>query len=338
MEEKNLASLDPAFFTIVMGTGAFSIATLEMAQILPWLYVPALLLNYCNYLLFLVLAILAVISWGRNHKGIAANFSTPNGCALYSACGIALLVLGAQALRFGAGDWAAMILWSAGALLTLCLNFIIMLRFFLHPGLELTHFTPVFFVPVAGLVVIPVAGAQLSSFASGFGAILITTVCILALGGGIALYGSLFSLLMQRHLLASPIADQLAPTFWIHLAPAGWAGVSILAIAKQIIGPEFVPAAVLLALLLFGVTLWWLFMVILIGLRAAFKKKLSFNLAWWAFVFPTGSVAILSDRLDLVQTKFLFPFLWSLLALLWLLCAYKTVVSYYQKLFQMQRR
>lgn len=34
-------------------------------------------------------------------------------------------------------------------------------RFFMHPGLEIDAISPVFFIPVAGLVVMPVAGTQI---------------------------------------------------------------------------------------------------------------------------------------------------------------------------------
>ncbi|MBD5553425.1 MAG: hypothetical protein HDQ44_03710 [Desulfovibrio sp.] len=326
----NLPCLAPVLFTIVMGTGAFAIASLEMASYLSWLQYPALVLNCFNYLLFFCLAFWALLSWRSNLALIREHFQSPASCALYSACGIALLVLGAQALHFELGLVTALCFWSAGALLTIGLNFTIMLRFFLHPGLNLTHITPVFFVPVAGLVVVPVAGFQLAANVDEVLGGIITLVSILGLGGGVALYFGLFSIMLQRHLLIAPLPEQLAPTFWIHLAPAGWAGVSLTAFAANILPPEYNGAAMLLALLLFGATLWWLVMVIIIGLRAAYARRLPFNLSWWAFVFPAGSVTILAQRIDLAPVHSLFPILWGLLALLWLLCACGTIWSHKQ--------
>lgn len=328
----NLPCLAPVLFTIVMGTGAFAIASLEMASYLSWLQYPALILNYFNYLLFFCLAIWAVLSWRSNLALIREHFQSPASCALYSACGIGLLVLGAQALRFELGLETALCFWGAGALVTIGLNFTIMLRFFLHQGLDLTHITPVFFVPVAGLVVVPVAGFPLAANVDGALGGIITLVSILGLGGGLALYFGLFSIMLQRHLLIAPLPEQLAPTFWIHLAPAGWAGVSLTAFAANILPPEYKGAAMLLALLLFGATLWWLVMVILIGLRAACARRLPFNLSWWAFVFPAGSVTILAQRIDLAPVHNLFPILWCVLALLWLLCACGTVWRHKQNL------
>lgn len=334
MNPKKTSFPGPVSFTIVMGTGVFSISCLEMASVIPGLRWLAWFLNILNYCLFFVLAIWAFAAWSKNAGILRENFNTPAGCALYSACGIALLVLGAQALRFGFGDAPAIFFWSCGALLTIGLNFAIMLRFFLHPGLEISHITPVFFVPVAGLVVVPVAGAPISMLLHGFAGDVAIMVCILSLGGGLALYAGLFSIMLQRHLLTAPLPDQLAPTFWIHMAPTGWAGVSLTAFAQYILEPEYAPAAMLAAMLLFGASLWWLVMVAAICLKAAKSRTLSFSLSWWAFVFPIGSVALLAKNLAINSANIFFPFFWVLLGALWLLCACKTLLFCRNMLFR----
>lgn len=331
MNCKKIPVVAPVCFTIVMGTGVFSISCLEMAPMFPGLSRLAWGLNILNYCLFFFLTGWMVLSCATNRGAILEHFNTPASCALYSAAGIGLLVLGAQALRFGLGDIWSILFWSAGALLTLSLNFAIMLRFFMHPGLELAHITPVFFVPVAGLVVIPVAGAPISLLVDGAARDVVVMVCTLALGGGAALYAGLFGMMLQRHLLIAPLPDKLAPTFWIHMAPPGWSGVSLTAFAKYILPPEYAPAAMLLALLLFGASLWWLIMVAVIALRAAKKRTLPFSLSWWAFVFPLGSLVVLSDGLDFRPANEMLPILWCLLGALWLVCALKTILSFMPK-------
>lgn len=118
MLPRQMPFLPPAAFTIVMGTGAFAIATLEMAHHAPFLYVFAWLLNVLNYILFFFLTIWAGLSWPKNRATLHENFEHPDNCALYSATGIAVLVLGAQALRFEFGHGATIAIWICGALLT----------------------------------------------------------------------------------------------------------------------------------------------------------------------------------------------------------------------------
>lgn len=326
MEIRKPPFLAPVAFTIVMGTGALSIATLEMARAVPFLYWCALSVTILNYVLFCLLAAWAFMSWPQNCRTLVEHFDQPDTCALYSAAGIALLVLGAQALRFGFGEFMAIGIWSMGAILTFFLNYGILLRFFLHPGVEMAHITPVFFVPVAGLVVIPVAGAPICGLLDGFAKDLVSMFCLFALGGGLALYMGIFGMMLQRHIMFRPLPDNLAPTLWIHLAPIGWAAVSLLALGKNVFPQSYFAAVQVIALLLFGAAIWWLVMAAIICLRALFQHNLPFHLGWWSFIFPIGSVTILSGNLDFGPARIFFPWLWTLLAALWIFCAVKTVI------------
>ena len=327
MTVRNMPFLAPAAFTMVMGTGALAMATLEMSQIFPPLYWFAQFLNILNYALFFLLALWAALSWPKNVPTLLENFEQPDNCALYSALGIALLVLGTQALRFGFGEIIAVCVWGPGALITLVFNYGILLRFFLHPGIEMSHSTPVLFVPVASMVVLPVAGAPISVMLdSGVIRNIVILVSILALGGGLALYVGLFSMMLQRHLLIRPLPDQLAPTLWIHLAPIGWAAVALLALAQNVFPEAYLGAVEVIAILLFGAAIWWLIMAAIICIRALTSHNLTFSMAWWSFIFPIGSVTILSNHLAFAPANMLFPWLWALLAGLWTYCAVKTVV------------
>lgn len=326
MSPKPVPFLPPASFTVVMGTGALALATLEMSATTPWLFPFAQILNILNYILFILFGLLAALSWPKNKGALLENFEQPDNCALYASVGIALLVLGGQALNFGFGEIPALCIWGAGALLTLALNYGILLRFFMHPGVEMSHITPVLFVPVASMVVLPVAGAPIGAPLWPVFQNIINLACILALGGGLALYIGLFSMMLQRHFTLKPLPDQLAPTLWIHLAPIGWAGVALTAFAKHILPPEYAPAAQLFAFLLFGAAFWWLIMAAIICLRAILHHKLAFSMAWWSFIFPIGSITVLSGRLNFAAPNMLRPFLWLLLAGLWLYCAIKSVI------------
>ncbi len=66
MTVRNMPFLAPAAFTMVMGTGALAMATLEMSQIFPPLYWFAQFLNILNYALFFLLALWAALSWPKN--------------------------------------------------------------------------------------------------------------------------------------------------------------------------------------------------------------------------------------------------------------------------------
>lgn len=325
MNIRGIPFLAPAAFTMVMGTGALALATLEMAQKVHWLIWFAQFVGIANYIIFFILAVWSCISWPSNMPTLVLNFEQPDNCALYSAVGIALLVLGAQILRFGINDFLACLVWCLGALVTLLFNYGILLRFFLHPGIEMSHITPVLFVPVASMVVMPVGGAPISLILGGIAKNIVILASILALGGGLALYIGLFSIMLQRHLMLKPLPCQLSPTLWIHLAPIGWAGVAIISLGQYALPPQFWAATQFIALILFGAALWWLFMAAILCLWAVKKHDLGFSMAWWSFIFPIGSVTILSNHLEFEPARMMFPFLWCMLAGLWLFCLIRTI-------------
>lgn len=321
-----LPCLPAAAFTTVMGTGALALATWKLSQDWPWLCWPAYALNLLNYALFFILCLVACLTWSKNFALIKTHFEHPDNCALYGACGIALLVLGAQALAFGFGWFVGIFFWTCGIIITLAFNLGLLLRFFLHPGVELEHITPVLFVPVASMVVAPAAGAPIAIHLGGICGDLALLASIIALGGGLMLYGGLFGLMFQRHLLLKPLPNPLLPTCCIHLAPIGWAGVAILELTRDVSPEQWQGGGQMLALIFFGSALWWLLMAALLCLRAIYKRQLTFSLSWWSFIFPIGSVAILASRLEFAPAKAIFPGLWALLAIIWLICAVKTVI------------
>lgn len=317
--------LAPASFTIVMGTGAFAISTLNMAKDYAFLHLPACCLNVLNFLLFCFLVWRAARTWPRSADFMRADFDSPHQSAFYAAIGISLLVLGTQAMEFEMGREAALILWSLGCFLTFMTNFTLFLRFFLCPALRLEHFTPVFFIPVGGLAVIPVGGAAFMGCAHGTARDILLLVNALAAGAGLLLYFGLFSLLLQRHFLSYPLEDRLAPTVWIHMAPIGWSGVGVLALGQAVCAPNGLDMARLFACLLWGGAAWWLIMAGLLTLRAVLRRGMFFTFAWWAFIFPLGAITVLSFRLGGAFTA-VFHVLWFLMAFLWLLCAARTAL------------
>ena len=325
MQQKNTAFLEPAFFTIVLGTGALSVATMRLAQTVSWLVPVAWILNILNTCVLVALLLFAGKSWSQNRDMVLAAMDAPQRSAFFSALGISFLVFAAQALNFHMGlVWATMS-WTIGVLLTWGLNLATLYRVFLKPDLELEQFAPTFFIPVAGLVVVPVAGSALWQAAAGAAQEAIVLVCVISLGAGLLLYLGLFALMLQRHVLRPPLADQMVPTVWIHMAPIGWGAVSLLGVG-QMYGDEAGPvAAQLLASLMWGGGLWWLIMAVMLTLRSVLRRQLHFSLAWWGFIFPLDSMTVLSTMLDMPGAGNVAWLLWLLTVALWLACAWGTV-------------
>ncbi|MDE5833794.1 MAG: hypothetical protein K2H64_12605 [Desulfovibrio sp.] len=322
---KSIERLEPAAFTIIMATGAFALATGDLSRIFPVMLKPAQILNVLNFILFGLLLVFALCTWPFHDKEFREDLLNPQSAAFYAALAIAFLVLGAQGLRFGLPDWLSVSLWATGCLLTLGVSFAINYHFFTRATPALNLFTPVFFIPVGGLVVIPVAGVNIMNLAAGFLYDLLLMVNSMALGGGLLLYTGLFSLLLHRHYTTESLPHRLAPTVWIHLAPIGWGGVSFVALAEHF--GKLESFSRMFAVLLWGACCWWLIMCLILTCRAAFSGQMKFSLAYWAFIFPLGAIAILSFRLG--QSWWAaFYFAWGLMAGVWLIAAWNTLKSF----------
>lgn len=321
---RNLPSLPPAAFAIVMSTGTLACATRAQAQTLAWLDLPAWCLCWLNLAIFAFFCPYALISWLKRGAELKQACALPGQAAFLSTSGIALLVLANQCLFFDFGPVPAFCFWLAGALVTFGLNLGILFRTFVNKC-DLGQITPVFFIPVVGLVVIPAAGSALSTgFAQPWSG-LIQLVCVLALGAGLLLYSGLFAAMLQRHLLLEPLPDLLTPTLWIHLAPLGWGSISLIALGHVLATSSTQETLAFLALLGWGAAAWWVIMAGILTVRALLHRALKISLAWWSFIFPLGSFTLLTRLLAIEFAPLITLAVWLLMSVIWLAAIYGSI-------------
>lgn len=315
--------LPPAAFAIVMSTGTLACATLSQAQLAPWLEIPAHILCWLNFALFAFLCPYAIGSWLAKKADLKKACCLPAQASFLSASGIALLVLANQCLFFELGVTAAFIFWLAGILVTFGLNIGILYKIFSEQH-TLEHITPVFFIPVVGLVVIPAAGCAISTGLDAPWNGLAQLVCALALGAGLLLYSGLFATMLQRHMLVGPIPDLLTPTLWIHLAPLGWGAISVISLGHVLAPPATQDTLQFFGVLAWGAAAWWVLMAGILTLRAIWRHAMSFTLAWWSFIFPLGSFTLLTKLLNLNYGGSIAFCAWILMAVIWIMATIKT--------------
>lgn len=319
-----LPCLHPAAFAINMGTGTLACVTLGQASIFPYLAWAGKMLCLFNYGLFCVLFLYATISWTSGREEIKKHMKLPGQLSFFATFGIALLVLANQTMLYGLNKKIAVFFWIAGTITTFLINITILLKSFLRKH-ELEHITPAFFLPVVSLVVISFSGCPLSLEMNESYKKLMLLACSLGLGAGIMLYSGLLGTMLQRHLLLDPLPDHLAPTLWIHLAPLGWGSLGVLALVQAIAEPQTVKTLEILAILAWGAAFWWVIMAGILTIRAVIHKGMQFSMAWWSFIFPLGSFALLTMRLKFCFSTEIAFCVWLLMLSLWLLSALKTI-------------
>lgn len=326
---RHLPTLPPAAFAIVMSTGTLACATRAQAAAFAWMHLPAWCLCWLNLAIFAFLCPYALLSWLFHRAELKNACALPGQSAFLSTSGIALLVLANQCLFFDFGAVAAFCFWLAGTITTFGLNLGILYRTFVHKH-ELTHITPVFFIPVVGLVVIPAAGSALSMGLAQPWSGLVQLVCVLALGAGLLLYSGLFAAMLQRHLLLEPLPDLLSPTLWIHLAPLGWGSISLLALGHILATAATQETLAFFALLGWGAAAWWVIMAGILTTRALLRRALKISMAWWSFIFPLGSFTLLTRLLAIEFGAIITLAVWILMAIIWLAAIHGTICLAWQ--------
>lgn len=316
--------LPPATFAIIMSTGTLACATLAQAETFAVLKLPAQILCWLNLALFVFLAPYAAINWLWHRTDLRSQCHLPGQQAFFSTIGIALLVLSNQSIFFDLGEIYALTFWLAGVTVTFLLNFAILFKVFVERH-EQTEITPVFFIPAVGLVVIPLTGCALATDMGSPWNSLFLIVCLIAMGAGLMLYSGLFATMMQRHLLLEPVSDHLTPTLWIHLAPIGWGAIGMLSLGKLLTTGASFDTLEFLALLAWGAAAWWVIMATILTIRALAHHGLYFSMAWWSFIFPLGSFALLTKMLNIPCSQPISFTVWLAMLLIWLADAYKTL-------------
>ena len=153
------------------------------------------------------------------------------------------------------------------------------------------------------------------------------------LGAGIILAGAIIVLFYSRLAYYKVPEGALVTTTWLVVGPLGQsiAGMIALGGAAKTVWPEFGQGLALCGLfygvLVWGFAMYWLAMAIALTIRAA-RKRLPFNLGWWAFTFPVGVLTAGTDALYAQTHAHIFAIasvaLLALLATMWSLVAVRT--------------
>jgi len=318
-----VASFAPGWFASVMGTGVLAMTTRTLSLRWTWLAPAAEALHWFNIGMFLLIAIPWLLRWFQHTDKALATFRHPMQSPFYATLTVALLVMAAQTLNFGLGEELARAIWWCASVMTFALNFIILFRLFTGEDAAMEHMTAAHFIPAVGLVVIPVAGIPLLNGVEGLAHDLALLVNIAGLGAGFLLYLGLFCLLFQKHLLHAPFPGKLIPTVWIQMAPLCWTAFSLMQTADALGG-----SAALAAMLMWGASLWWFLMAVLLTFTAWRRGTLVFSLVWWSFIFPLGALTTLSLKLGSAGLPLggeLGVLLWALLVTAWAVTMARTL-------------
>ncbi len=265
-----LAHLPVTFFAVVMGVAGLSLAWLRasallgapvaVGQVLFWLAA-------ASYAAVLGAYAAKVV---RHRDAVRRELHHPVRLAFVPTSTIALLLLATAGQEIVPG--LARGLWWVGAVGQLALTLYVVSAWISRSTFGTQHVNPAWFIPVVGLMVVPLAGVR-------FGPL--DLVSFFFSVGMLFWLGMLPMVLSRLFVHEHPMPHQLLPTLAVLIAPPA---VGFLAWLKLHGGALDIPAR-----MLFDVAV---FFALLFVAQVGRLRRIPFFLSWWAYSFPLAALSV----------------------------------------------
>lgn len=275
-----LSHFPVTFFATVMGLAGLSLAWSRasavidvperVGEVLFWISLAVYVAVLAAYLAKLV----------RHPRAVREELAHPVRLSFVPTITIALLLVATAGQHTATALAEAM--WWAGAGGQLVLTLYVLSAWINRPIFALEHVTPAWFIPVVGLVVVPLAGVQYADLELSW----------FFFAVGVTFWIPLLAMVLSRLFVHDrPVPPRLLPTLAVLIAPPAVATVAYLRLVPEgSDGP--VPR------LLYYVAL---FFALLFLAQVNQLRKLPFFLSWWAYSFPfaalTVATAVMADAI-----------------------------------------
>lgn len=222
---------------------------------------------------FLIVAFLgALAAKGLLHPAsLRADWEHPIRIAFFPAISVSLLLLGAFLLPLLPG--LAEGVWLLGALMHGLLTVLVLSAWIGQRSFGPVHMTPVWFIPIVGNAIAPVAGVGLGYLELSW----------YFFSVGLGLWLSFLALVFNRLIFHEPLPGKLRPTLVILIAPPSVGALSWM----QLHGGQVDDIARMLLNLGF-------FFALLVATKLPGLLRLPFALSFWALTFPVAALSIVS--------------------------------------------
>ena len=306
-----------SFFAAVLGMTGTTIALQRAERFLG--LPPGLsgILLVVSIAIFLVITVLYALKAARFPDAVKREFAHPVKINFFPTISISLLLFAIAFLRLNSD--LSRVLWIVGAAIHLVFTIVILSAWKQRTTFQIQHANPVWFIPVVGNIIVPIAGVEHAP----------AEVSWFFFSIGLIFWLVLLTVVLYRVIFYPPLAERLMPTLFILVAPPAVGFVSYLRLMEQEAGA---PALDGFARILYYVALF-IFLLLLAQLRQF--VRLPFYISWWAYLFPTAAITIatilMASRTNMLFFQVLAYVLLAGLGALILMLLFRTAAAIVQR-------
>lgn len=270
--KKRLEYFPVNFYAIVMGLSGWTLATHAVLDN----EIIHMILGTLATIAFVLITIIYIMKVYRHWDAVKEESNHPVKLAFFPAISISLLLLSSVWIETFAADT----LFLLGCTLQLVFTLFVV-NSLIHKKFSINHVNPAWFIPVAGPLIVPLAGMQLDY----------NFISVIAYPIGFIFWILLFTILLYRLVFHDPLPPKLVPMLCIMLAPPSVAALSYFAIDRAYggwggVGP--------VALMLYGIA-WFIFVFLLTNIKRFINAP--FFLSAWAYSFPIAAFIIATAKI-----------------------------------------
>lgn len=284
MDEYKIKYFPITIFSIVMGLSGLTI-TFGKFYHMQWLpkffYEGMLFIVLLLFVLFLLMYAAKAIYF---FEEVEKDFSHKIRINFFSTISISFLLLSVAYYTYY--PILGVVFWWVGVVLHTYLMYKT-ITFWIQHSFEIQHFSPAWFIPVVGSILIPIVGIDL----------LPAFFTMFYFTGGIFFWIVLFTIFLYRAIFHPQLPEKFVPTFFIILAPPAVGFISYIRISASW---DFISV--------FLLSLSYFLFVVIIFLHNNFRN-LKYFLSWWAFTFPLTAITIASVVAYQVTTDVIYRYL-----------------------------
>lgn len=294
-----------ALFASVMGFAGFTIVLNKLETIYEINHFASYIFLFISTLLFLLNISILLYRLIRYKQEVKKDFNHPVKMNFFAAMTISLLLLAIP--YYDISQNVSRVVWSIGAILHLSLTLFILSKLMKQTNFKIDHFTPAWFIPIVGNIVVPIAGVHFVN----------ADILWMFYGVGVIFSIIYMTIFFNRVFFHSTIPEKLLPTLFILMVPPSIGSVSYIKLIEKV--DSFVS-------ILYGIA-FFIGLLLIVNLKMFIK--ISFSISWWAFLFPSAAITIATIQMYTTTGHSYFQWIFNIqfigLTLLMLYLTWKTL-------------